>query len=139
MNGRRTAGAPSMTPSPSLWGLGAGAVMLAAVIYLRTRALHASQLVLSFNICAHIAPAQPAAASSARISGRQAGSVSGGLPIRLVRSAMVSGAQMFGAASVELGGPTDLLAPNGRAPKMLRALFWVVAYAVYMVHVIFAS
>ena len=59
-----------MTPSPSLSGLGAGAVMLAAVIYARTRALQASQLRLSFNIRAHIAfllrftgpyaPAQPA-------------------------------------------------------------------------------
>ncbi len=38
--------------------------------------------------------------------------------IRLVRSAMVSGTRMLGAATVELGGPTDILAPNGRAPKM---------------------
>ena len=172
-----------MTPSPSLSGLGAGAVMLAAVMYARTRALHASQLLLSFNICAHIAflprftgayahpalaphrvpkrarlvhgrgqysdvkclavrrtpitphtlrvrrnvgskgkfapsPESPAAASSARISGRQAGSVSGGLPIQIVRSATVSGTRMLGAASVELGGPTGLLAPNGRAPTI---------------------
>ena len=66
-----------------------------------------------------VSPGQPAAASSARISGRQAGSVYGGsgFSIRLVRSAMVSGTRMLGAASVELGGPTGLLAPNGRAPK----------------------
>ena len=30
---------------------------------------------------------------------------------------MVSGTRMLGAASVELGGPIDHLAPNGRAPK----------------------
>ena len=65
---------------------------------------------------------QPAAASSARISGRFwpifffAFSA---FRIRLVRSAMVSGTRMLGAASVELGGPTELLAPNGRAPKII--------------------
>ena len=175
-------GHPRWAPPPSLSGLGAGALMLAAVMCARTRALHASQLLLSFNICAHIAfllrftganahpalaphrvpkrarlvhgrgqylhvkclavrrtpitphtlrvrcnvrilgkfapsPESPAAASSARISGRQAGSVKATFDIRSIRSAMVSGTRMLGAASVELGGPTGLLAPNGRAPK----------------------
>ena len=78
-----------------------------------------------------LSPEQPAAASSARIAGRQAGSVKVTFDIRLVRSAMVSGrTRMLGAASVELGGPTDLLAPNGRAPKK-KVRQWIETEEVY--------
>ena len=162
-------GEPAVRHTGDTWpplSLGAGGVVkLAAVIYSRTRALREFQLLLSFNICAHIAfllrftgphapaahsttaaanardahvlvpgrgqypdvkclavrrtpitphtlrvrrnvrfpgkfalsPEQPAAASSARISGRQAGSVSGGLPIRL-------GPLRYGVRYPDVGG-----------------------------------